>query len=320
MKNDVVAITVTFNRSEKLIRNVNSLLSQKGNNLEKIIIVDNNSSFTHKEAIYSIVRKHSRMIDLIELDENMGGAGGFYEGLKYAYTNYKVDWFWIMDDDTYPTEDCLNCLLEYRYLDNIGCLLPLIYGIDTKRYQLYHYKDVSKDFLTDLHYFRDITDINDVNEVRAGAFVGPLISRQAISENGFPDPGLFIYGDDFEYLYRLSINRKNYLIKKAIIHHEDIPKNSQGIKPEFWWKQYYKYRNKYLFISKYCKPRAKKVIYQSKLTIWLLLKIIKENLVNPNIRGNRYLVSKTIFQSIVDGIRGKRGKVIDPQKYLREVK
>ena len=43
---------------------------------------------------------------------NVGGAGGFYTGIQYAY-QAGADWIWCMDDDVFPRADCLEQLLPY---------------------------------------------------------------------------------------------------------------------------------------------------------------------------------------------------------------
>lgn len=44
---------------------------------------------------------------MITLPENMGGAGGFHEGIKYAF-EHGFDYIWLMDDDGFPAETCLE--------------------------------------------------------------------------------------------------------------------------------------------------------------------------------------------------------------------
>ena len=45
--------------------------------------------------------------------ENTGGAGGFYTGVKFAYEN-GADWVWTMDDDVVPNYECLEELMNYH--------------------------------------------------------------------------------------------------------------------------------------------------------------------------------------------------------------
>ena len=63
---------------------------------------------------------------LITLPENMGGAGGFHEGIKYAFEQ-GFDYIWLMDDDGVPAADCLDKLLPFATENNY--LGPLVLDI-----------------------------------------------------------------------------------------------------------------------------------------------------------------------------------------------
>lgn len=124
MNNSVCAVVVTFNRKELLTKCISSLLDQTLK-LQTIIIVDNNSTDKTEELLLqegyikslpdtkqkSVQEKTIQEVKLryIRLPENMGGAGGFYEGVKTAYED-NYDWIWIMDDDAFPTKTCLENL------------------------------------------------------------------------------------------------------------------------------------------------------------------------------------------------------------------
>ena len=49
------------------------------------------------------------------MDSNVGGAGGFNEGLKVS-SRYECDWVWLMDDDTIVLESTLKYMLENEYI------------------------------------------------------------------------------------------------------------------------------------------------------------------------------------------------------------
>ena len=48
----------------------------------------------------------------IRLEHNIGGAGGFYTGMKRAYDTHLYDAVWVMDDDGEPDSKCLSNLLS----------------------------------------------------------------------------------------------------------------------------------------------------------------------------------------------------------------
>ena len=73
--------------------------------LYKVVVVDNNSDKENCEKLSSQV---DNLIDILWLDDNLGGAGRFESRIRYVYDKYSPDWIWIMDADTYPDGDCVN--------------------------------------------------------------------------------------------------------------------------------------------------------------------------------------------------------------------
>ena len=92
----IAAVVVTYNRKEYLLNNISHLLNQENNNLD-IIIIDNASTDGTKDAIEEFIINNQ--VIYVNTGMNLGGAGGFNYGIKFAYElNY--DYIWIMDDDT----------------------------------------------------------------------------------------------------------------------------------------------------------------------------------------------------------------------------
>ena len=101
-RDKVATVTVTYNRKELLKNNINSILNQSYE-VDCIIIVDNNSNDGTKELIKNEFGDNDK-IKYIFLDENIGGAGGFYTGCEYAFKN-EYDWIILMDDDGKPKDN-----------------------------------------------------------------------------------------------------------------------------------------------------------------------------------------------------------------------
>ncbi|WP_195964934.1 glycosyltransferase [Clostridium cuniculi] len=304
--NNVIAITVTFNRSHTLINTITALLNQNYNNLNKIIIVDNCSDYGHKEKINEI-SKLSDKIEVINLEENLGGAGGFYFGMKYAMDKYNPDWYWIMDDDAYPRENCLEKLMDNSESDNIGFICPMIWGVTKKQYQIYHHKNISLDLVDDLCVIDNIESIKERINVQANAFVGPLISKKAVERYGYPDKELFIYGDDTEYTYRISREMDGFLVRDAIIDHEDLLKENIRSNSSLWFKEYYNLRNRILLINQYSTSFEKRIFSSFKM-IFIGMRSILAAFIKREYKGNRLKRAKVFSKAIIDGIMNKKGK------------
>ena len=315
--NIVVAITVTFNSSHYVIRALEALKVQK-RKVDFIIVVDNNSKQDEKEKVQNYIQNLSNTI-LLSLEENKGGAGGFEAGMKYAKKKFNPDWYWLMDDDAFPEIDCLEKLLSYKNtLKQIGALVPAIWGIDKKQYQLYHHKKLSKFLTSDIPITDQIDNLKEVTEIDANAFVGPLISQEAVEKVGIADGSLFIYGDDLEYTYRISRVLKIYLIKAAKINHQDILMKSNILDPKAWWKDYYNFRNRLFFIKEYSLNRKNRII--GKIIIGLkILRRIKSALVEKEYKGYRKKRVDILGKAWSDGVNNRRGKTVDPVEFCKNL-
>ncbi|OED30504.1 glycosyltransferase family 2 protein [Methanosphaera sp. WGK6] len=237
MNNTVCAVVVTFNRKELLIKCLDSLLNQTLKP-DAIYIVDNNStdntpellkqnnyltqtSIINTNEIWTSQTKYDEVkIKYIHLPENIGGAGGFYHGVKEAYDD-NYDFIWIMDDDAFPTKTCLENLKPYFNLEDTVGLASL--KLDLEDNILYHHRGYFN-FKHGLPIQEHITDEdikNPVKDIDMVSFVGLLVKREAITKIGFPKKEFFIHTDDLEYCIRLRSVGKIKLIPKSIIKHAE---------------------------------------------------------------------------------------------------
>mgnify|MGYP004456097563 CR=1 FL=1 len=353
----ITAITVTFNRTVTLKKCIAALLTQS-RPVDDIIIVDNHSK-PEERAILDVIAASDERIHLHVLSDNMGGAGGFEAGMRLAVEKYPADWYWIMDDDAYPRADCLEKLIEARDVltgkktesnnfteqeikkngnvnadinqvkssevryscseNEIGFLAPLIYGVDLKKYQLYHHKKLCGIALVNKPIVNTYKDLERINPVEANAFVGPLISKEAVHKVGIADGSLFIYGDDTEYTYRITRHFSGFMIRDAVIDHQDPPiVGDNYLKPKGWWKEYYSNRNWMLLVNEFtenkCKRICAKLIIGSKMLRFIIAAAIK-----PKYAGYRILRIKLLAMALNDGLKNRHGKSIDPLEYNKKL-
>ena len=308
MDEKVIVVTVTFNSSSYLERLLKALLNETVN-LYRIVVVDNNSKQEHIDKI-NYLKKMSPIIDMLFLKENLGGAGGFEKGVQYALDNYSEGhWIWLMDDDAFPKEDCLENLLKYKTLNNVGCLAPVIYGVEWKKYQLYHHKNVTKYLNDGIAICESIEQLGEYTPFETDAFVGPLIKMNVIRDIGIPDGSLFIYGDDREYTYRITRKYRMLLIRDAVIYHRDTTEDEISI-----WKMYYKFRNKFLFIKKYRNTKIQKFIGEWLVFYEMYKEFVKLFARNKYI-GNKRKYIKYLLKAFKDGVLEKKGKIVDPSNF-----
>ena len=112
---NIVAVVVTYNRIELLKRTVRCL--QQNKPVSSIVVVNNGST----DATAEWLKTQPGLIVISQA--NVGGSGGFYTGMQYAY-QAGADWIWCMDDDVFPRADCLEQLLLHADREDIGILAP----------------------------------------------------------------------------------------------------------------------------------------------------------------------------------------------------
>ena len=311
----VAVCTVTYNSSALLKKTIEAVLNQTYP-VSHIVIVDNNSTEEHKAKLKEY-EKLSDIIHIVWLDKNTGGAGGFHESMKYARNVYDPDWYWLMDDDAYPDDDCLEKLIEESMnLVNIGFIAPAIYGIDNNRYQLYHAR-VRRGFIYKFNAISDdIDNLKDVEQIDVDAFVGPLIPKSVVMDCGLPRAEYFIEGDDTDYCYRITSKYKGYLIKKTKMNHKDIVVKN-GINPAGWWKQYYWFRNSILFL-KYNTKGFHKVISIAHFFAFAYKEKAKM-LFDKRYGIYRKFRWRILKKGLVDGMKCLAGPQLLPSEYRKQL-
>lgn len=111
LKNDIVAVVVTYNRKVLLNKCIKSLKAQTYP--LDILIIDNAST----DGTADMFKKDMERTIYYNTGANIGGAGGFNVGIKIA-AKLGYNYYWLMDDDTIPQIDSLEKLVwADRYLN-----------------------------------------------------------------------------------------------------------------------------------------------------------------------------------------------------------
>jgi rhamnopyranosyl-N-acetylglucosaminyl-diphospho-decaprenol beta-1,3/1,4-galactofuranosyltransferase len=240
----VCAVIVTYNRKELLLKCLQALTKQSVK-LSGIYIVDNASTdgtvscllkyWHQKEMVFADDAKLSLKVDdieieLLRLDSNTGGAGGFYYGLKGARQLNKFDLFWLMDDDGFPAEDCLEKLLPY--IEQHDYVMPV--SVDIENYENLSWPVKLKDG----RYTASYSDLRNswgtvINFVYP--FNGSLLSKKIVDQVGYPNKDLFIWGDEYEHYWRCKkLSYNPITITSAAFYH---PANKLNFAP-IWFGLY----------------------------------------------------------------------------------
>lgn len=245
-----LAIIVTYNRLDLLKECISAVLNQL--TICDILIINNYSIDGTKEYL-ELIRNKS--ISILNLDKNIGGAGGFSMGVKEAILRgYK--YAWLMDDDTIPESNALSSLEnkamsingEFSFLsgftkwtDNTLCKMNV--------------QTISSNW--ENYYYRIEEGLIPISDA---TFVSYFINLAVAKEVGLPIKEFFIYADDWEYSIRLTKIKPAYLDTSCFVVHKmkDNVKSDISICSEERIKRcYFDLRNHYYVVRKYGSSRNK---------------------------------------------------------------
>ena len=240
-------VLVTFNRLDKLKIALECYENQSY--LPKVmIVVDNASTDGTVDFLKKWEKKKSKFKkQVIYLDKNTGGSGGFYTGLK-ASLKLNLDYVWVSDDDAFPKNNCFSIANEYL-LNNKDKNISAICGtvINRGKIDVLHRRRLKKilfflvqTLISKKEYKKEDFKLN------LFTYVGTFINVKKMKEIGITKKDYFIYCDDSEHSYRLSKVGDIYCIPSIeIVHDGPLNNASDGLT----WKLYYGIRNSIDFVK-----------------------------------------------------------------------
>lgn len=206
----VGVLIVTFNRLQLLKEEISSIREQTYRDFQ-IVVVNNNST----DGTVEWLKQQEDIITITQ--DNSGGAGGFYTGLKYI-AERKYKYCWLMDDDVECKPTSLEELVAVaQKYPNSGFFCSRVYGIDGR---LMNVPSID-DRIIKNRYASWLEKIDEcMIKVKSATFVSVLIPINKVQEVGLPIKEFFIWGDDTEYTKRLSLNSDCFLVYKSIVIHK----------------------------------------------------------------------------------------------------
>jgi GT2 family glycosyltransferase len=238
----VAAVVVTFNRQELLCRCLDALMAQTLP-VDEIIVVDNASS----DGTPDVLRLDYPELTHLRMSENFGPAGGFAEGIRYAYENGH-DWVWVFNDDDTPQAEALQVLLEVaRQVDirrsgMIGSwrTIPGHVARDSMMWRRGRFRPCSS------------TDSTRPYRVDLITFSGVLISSKLITDIGVPRASYFMMFEETEYCLRAqTAGFEIYVVPKSLTDSLNAG-SAGGASPP--WRGYYQTRNHLLMVLEHRSP------------------------------------------------------------------
>lgn len=264
----VGVVVVTYNRIALLKEVIESLRKQTYTNFQ-IVVVNNGSS--DGTADWLVEQK-----DVITItQENSGGAGGFFTGMKFVAEHAEYDYCWVMDDDVICQPNALYELLKaYQVRDNIGFVCSRVVGIDgcPMNTPVISVKLTANGYMDLYDYVAEWAMVR----VDCATFVSVLVGVERIKELGLPYKEYFIWGDDSEYTTRISTLYPSYIACRSVVLHKRAIQKALIFEQEDDEKRlnnyYYKIRNEGYNQMKF--ERKEKFVYNILKNSILSLKML----------------------------------------------
>lgn len=218
LKPKVLALVVTYNRLEMLKECLSSIKEQTYRNFD-ILVVNNGSTDGTKEYL-------DTLNDIYVINqENVGGAGGFYSGMKFMFEREEYEALWMMDDDGIANSNQLEYLVIYSNKYHVDYSNALLLNRD------------DKNIINDTKEVYDKEKMDQIEYIDGYIcpFNGTLCYRSVIEKVGLIKKEMFIWGDEREYKLRVLKNGfKIGTITRAIHYHPFFKGNYRSAIPGIW--------------------------------------------------------------------------------------
>lgn len=231
----IAAVVVTHNRPQ-LLQEVLDALGRQTYSLARLIVIDNASDNETR-----VVLSQRDDLDVIRLEQNTGGAGGFSKGVACALTA-NVDWIWLLDDDAVPRADALEKLVKTlpTLPESVGAICTSV--VEQGELALMHRRFFEPKTLREPVVPLDAYSRAAV-PIHTASFVGFLLNCKAAAEVGNPNASFFIAYDDTEYSLRLfRAGWSLWLVPGSIVDHKRSVRGRLRQGP-YGIKHYYNLRN-----------------------------------------------------------------------------
>ncbi|HEV6499998.1 TPA: glycosyltransferase family 2 protein [Streptococcus pneumoniae] len=320
----VCALVVTYNRSKYLQKALEGILNQQ-QEISGILIYNNNATDNTEEILMKFgyvdskgdkikenylysTEKDGKHFYYYHNDENLGGAGGFANGIRLI-SELDYDYVWIMDDDVYPEPNCLSEIMKQMSVQNVQVGIP-----NRTDENFYDRAIIGFDF-DDYHKFwtemRKTVTYGPFDEeaikVVDMPFEGPVVEMALLRKVGIPDSGFFIEYDDSDFAQRLQQYSDIIFATKAQLHRQLAvkvdPSEVKKVEP-YNWRNYYKIRNNIIFDKRYGKNWKVRQLSPLILIAHHIVIAIRHQHLKHNL--------PIIWKGFWDGVFQRMGKRVDP--------
>jgi GT2 family glycosyltransferase len=272
-------VIVTFRRPEVVLRTLRGVLAQTCP-VHEVVVVDNDAD----DRVRAATTAASAIVTYLACGDNPGFAAGLAAGIRHLADGLAPDWFWLLDDDSPPSETALaEALAVVAHFPHGG--LPI--GVTANR----------GGHIVGGRIRHDLAAVID-GPPRAADFTlvdGSIVAAAAVTAVGLPRADLFSMLEDIEYTTRIRLAGFRLLVRPAdsstFLH---LGSSSD-------WRGYYQARNHL------------RVAIDLRQWSWLWGWVVRESGIGLHlVRRRRFAALRLRWRGGLDALRNRMGKVIDP--------
>jgi GT2 family glycosyltransferase len=221
----VAAVVVTRNRPALLKRCLAAIDSQTYP-ASQLVVVDNASDEPTQKLLAVEAVRRDGSFHSIRLEENTGGAGGFYTGMR-ACLSLPCTHMWLMDDDCEPDSEAVAELIAAAAIVGEDAVLGgNIFDLNGESVNV---QSISQRLGTNCVPQYPLYLADGLLEMGVLTFVSFLVSVELVRKVGLPLREFFIWGDDTEYSRRLARFTRLYQVGKSKTRHLKSGDASQSV-------------------------------------------------------------------------------------------
>lgn len=240
-------VIVTYNRCELLKECIQAVLNQSMEPYH-VYIVNNASTDGTKE--YLDQQKDPRLI-IKNMETNLGGSGGFHEGLSMVKDS-DTDWCIIIDDDAMLHHDFFEQIARQMKEDESHNRQVYAYagavttnGVIQTEHRQFAKRPGFQLRRTEQQLYEQSSFCCDV-----ASFCGLVIHHSVLDRIGLPEKDYFIWFDDTEYSLRIRTISDIVVVPTAVLNHKVVV-TEQEYPRHYTWKDYYGLRNRVYMVRKH---------------------------------------------------------------------
>jgi GT2 family glycosyltransferase len=219
----VVAVLATYRDRSAMLEAVLERLRHEG--VAQAVVIDNGSDWGSKGPVaQALAARFAGFVDVVDMGGNQGCALGYARGMERAI-ELKADLVWLMDDDNRPTHGSLAALLgvwraeqgsagadrlvvsavrDEHHADVLAGVPERQLKIRWDSFGGFHVRDLAYKFWRRTRWGRPSGRAPDTVRVDVTPYGGAMFHRSLVERFGLPLLDFYQYGDDIEWMWRVT--------------------------------------------------------------------------------------------------------------------